>query len=77
MFVTTNGALIGDKMFEEGPTVVGDKVPEVIQQEYNLKKLSSWCTICRKKIKPSLDIDTPFAPTHPQFTTILSFFNEF
>ncbi len=78
MLVGTNGVLIRwHKMFEDGQTVVGDEVPEVVQQQYDLERLSSWCTICRKRTDASLDIDTPFASTHPQFTTIPSFFNEF
>ncbi len=52
------------KMFKECRTIVGDKVPEVVKQHYDLEKLSSWCAICRKRIDPSFDTDTPFAPTH-------------
>ncbi len=65
------------KMFKVGRTVVGDKVPEVVLQEYDIEKLSSLCTTCKKVINASFDIDTPFTPTHPPFVTIPSFFSEF
>ncbi len=65
------------KMCKEGRTVVGDKVPEVVLQQCDLKKLSNRCTICRKRTDALIDTETPFAPTHPQFTTISSFFGEF
>ncbi len=48
VLVCTNGTSIdGTKCLKKGEQLLEIRVPEVDQQQYDLEKLFSWCTICK------------------------------